>query len=64
MKEIKALGHPPQKEKLTQSHWLSYYHVFFGPLGLEVSPWISMSGMFLLGMTCTFLNACPTLQII
>ncbi len=62
MKEIKALVHPLKREKPPQSRWLFDYHVFFGPLGLAVSPWISVPGMFLIGMTCTFLdffNVCP-----
>lgn len=65
MKKKKALDHPPKKEKQTQSRWLFDYHVFFGPLGLAVSPWVSVLGMFLIGMTCTFLNffnACPNFQ--
>lgn len=62
MKEIKALVLSSKKEKQTQSRWLFDYHVFFGPLGLAVSPWVSVSAMFLIGMTCVFLksfNACP-----
>ncbi len=55
MKEKKALVHPPKREKPPQSRWLFDYHVFFGPLGLAVSTWISVLGMFLIGVTAAFL---------
>ncbi len=54
MKEINHLGYPLKYEKQTQSRW-SFDYVFFGPLGLAVSTWISVLGMFLIGVTAAFL---------
>ncbi len=54
MKETGPLGHLTKYEKLTKSRW-SMDYVIFGPMGLAVSIWISVLGMFLIGMTCTFL---------
>ncbi len=54
MKEKKLLGYSPKYEKPTQSRQASDY-VIFGPLGLAVSPQISVLGMFLIGLTSALL---------
>ncbi len=54
MKEKKPLGYSLKYKKPTQSH-RAFDYVIFGPLGLAVSTWVSMLGMFLAGMTAAFL---------
>ncbi len=54
MKETGSLGNLPKYEKSTKSRW-SMDCVFIGPLGLAVSTWISVLGMFLIGVISAFL---------